>query len=77
MSITSRFIIKHDRKIHRALEIMPGAFSWSTIIFFFFGSFLFPFVIAYLVILFDIFWFYKSVTFAITAVLSYVRIKSS
>jgi cellulose synthase/poly-beta-1,6-N-acetylglucosamine synthase-like glycosyltransferase len=77
MSIASNFIIKHDRKIHRALEIMPGVFSWSTIIFFFFGSFLIPFIIAYLVILFDIFWFYKSITFAITALLSYFRIKAS
>lgn len=71
------FIIKHDKKIHRMLEILPGAFSWGTIVFFLTGSFLFPLTIAYLVILFDIFWFYKSITFAGLALLSYLRIKAS
>lgn len=72
-----QFIIKHDRLVHRLLEILPGTFSWGTIIFFFAGSFLIPIYIAYLVIIFDVFWFYKSVTFAITAVVSYFRIKAS
>lgn len=77
MSIIRNFIIKHDRKVHRLLEMLPGAFSWGTIIFFLTGSFLFPFTIAYLVVLFDIFWFYKSITFSGLALLSYFRIKAS
>ena len=72
-----KFIIKYDKKIHRMLEIMPGTISWSTIIFYFIGSFAIPLYMAYLVILFDIFWFYKSITFATTAILSYFRIKAS
>ena len=72
-----QFIIKHDRKIHRLLEILPGTFSWGTIGFFFIGSFLIPIYIAYLVILFDVFWFYKSITFSIYSVVSYLRIKAS
>lgn len=71
------FILKHDKKIHRALEILPGAFSWSMIILFFAGSFLFPFQLAYVVIFFDIFWLYKSVTFAVSALVSYFRIQAS
>ena len=71
------FIIKHDRRIHRLLEMLPGTFSWGTILFFFIGSFLIPIYIAYLVIVFDIFWLYKSATFAVTAVVSYLRIKAS
>lgn len=72
-----QFIIAHDRQIHRLLEILPGAFSWGTIIFFFTGSFIFPVFIAYLVIIFDIFWLYKSITFATASVISYLRINAS
>ena len=77
MGYFRRFILKNDKKVHRVLEILPGAFSWGTIILFFAGSFLFPIYLAYLVIFFDIFWFYKSITFALTAVISYFRIKAS
>jgi cellulose synthase/poly-beta-1,6-N-acetylglucosamine synthase-like glycosyltransferase len=72
-----KFLLKHDRRVHRLLEILPGTFSWSTILLFFLGSFLFPLKLAYFIILFDIFWLYKSVSFAITSVVSYFRIKAS
>lgn len=72
-----QFILNHDKKIHRVLEILPGSFSWGMILLFFSGSFLFPIYLAYIVIFFDIFWFYKSISFAFTAVLSYLRIKAS
>lgn len=71
------FFLKNDKVIQRLLEIMPGAVSWGTIIFYFVGSYTIPLYMAYLVILFDLFWFYKSITYAITAVLSYLRIKAS
>lgn len=72
-----KIFLKYDRQIHRLLEIMPGAFSWGTIFIFFIGSFLFPLKLAYFIILFDIFWLYKSISFAITAVISYFRMKAS
>ena len=71
------FIVTHDRLVQRLLEMLPGVFSWGTIIFFFTGSFLIPLQIAYFVILFDVFWLYKSITFAASAILSYWRIKAS
>jgi cellulose synthase/poly-beta-1,6-N-acetylglucosamine synthase-like glycosyltransferase len=72
-----KIILKYDRQVHRLLEILPGTFSWSTILLFFIGSFLFPLKLAYFIIFFDIFWLYKSVSFAITSVVSYFRIKAS
>jgi cellulose synthase/poly-beta-1,6-N-acetylglucosamine synthase-like glycosyltransferase len=72
-----RFILAHERQFHRGLEILVGSFSWLTIILFFAGSFLFPFQLAYIVIFFDVFWFYKSITFTISAIVSYFRIKAS
>ncbi|MBM3209287.1 glycosyltransferase family 2 protein [Candidatus Shapirobacteria bacterium] len=71
------FFLKYDRQIQRLLEILPGTVSWGLIVFFFAGSFLIPLYIAYLVIFFDIFWFYKSITFAFSTTLSYLRIKAS
>ncbi|MDP3955070.1 MAG: glycosyltransferase family 2 protein [bacterium] len=71
------FIIKYDRQVHRALEILPGAFSWSAILLLLVGGFLIPTKVAYLVILFYVFWFYKSVTIAFFSVLTYYRIKAS
>lgn len=71
------FIIRHDKKIRRWLEIFLGAFSWGMIIFFLTGSFLFPIYIAYIVIFFDVFWLYKSISFSFTACISYLRIKAS
>ncbi len=72
-----KIFLKYDKKIQRLLEIFPGLFSWGMITFYFVGSLTIPLYMAYFVIFFDVFWFYKSITFAITAVISHVRIKAS
>jgi len=69
--------LKHERLMRRMLEILPGFTSWSLILFPFWGSFFSPAIVAYFVLLFDVFWFYKSATFAFTVVLSHLRIKAS
>ncbi len=71
------FILKHEKKIHRFLEILPGTVSWSLILFFLVGGFIIPVTIAYIVLIFDVFWVYKSITIAFMAVVSYLRIKAS
>jgi cellulose synthase/poly-beta-1,6-N-acetylglucosamine synthase-like glycosyltransferase len=72
-----QFILKHEKRIHRLLEILPGAVSWSLILFLLIGGFIIPVTVAYLVLLFDVFWVYKSVTIAVMAVVAYFRIKAS
>lgn len=71
------FIIKHDKSVQRLLEIMPGFTSWTLISFPFWGSFISPTAVAYFILLFDVFWFYKSASFAFTALLSHFRMKAS
>lgn len=71
------WIKKHDKKIHRFLEILPGFFSWSLILFPIWGSFLIPIAVAYYIIAFDVYWFYRSVSMAILALLSYFKIRAS
>ncbi len=63
--------------IQRALEILPGFTSWSLILFPVWGSFFFPTLVAYFVLLFNVFWFYKAGVLAVTAVLSHFRMKAS
>ena len=69
------FVEKHDRKVHRFLEILPGGVSWSLILFPVWGSFLIPIAVAYYIIAFDIYWFYRSASMAVFAFSSYFKIR--
>ncbi|MBU2051961.1 hypothetical protein KKH13_02030 [Patescibacteria group bacterium] len=66
-----------DKKLIRALEILPGAISWSLIIFPIWGSLVVPVAVAYYIIAFDIYWLYRSFWTAALSLLSYYRIKAS
>ncbi|OGD93576.1 hypothetical protein A3H87_01765 [Candidatus Curtissbacteria bacterium RIFCSPLOWO2_02_FULL_42_37] len=71
------FVEKYDKQVHRFLEILPGTFSWSLILFPVWGSFWIPHYVAYYVILFDIVWFYKSGTLALASTLSHLKLNAS
>ncbi|MBI2598700.1 glycosyltransferase family 2 protein [Candidatus Curtissbacteria bacterium] len=72
-----RFVERYDRQVHRFLEILPGTFSWSLILFPVWGSFWIPHYVAYYIILFDVLWFYKSGSLAVTSVLSHVKLNAA
>lgn len=72
-----QFIERYDRQVHRFLEILPGTFSWSLILFPVWGSFWIPHYVAYYIILFDVLWFYKSGSLAVTSVLSHVKLNAA
>ena len=69
--------IENNYRFHRFLEIMPGTFSWSLILFLVWGSFLLPHYVAAFIILFDIYWLYKSANIAITSLISHYKIKAA
>ena len=71
------FIIKHERGILRALEILPGFVSWNLILFPYWGVFVIPSAVAYFVLGFNIYWFYQSFQIGITAIISHLRIQAS
>jgi len=66
-----------ERFIQRALEILPGFVSWNLILFPIWGAFVIPMGVAYFVLLFDVFWLYKSTTLAFFALLPHFRIEAS
>ncbi len=61
----------------RLLEILPGFVSWNLILFPIWGAFVFPIGVAYFVLLFNVFWFYKSTAIAIFATISFFRIQAA
>jgi cellulose synthase/poly-beta-1,6-N-acetylglucosamine synthase-like glycosyltransferase len=71
------FITRHDKVIHRLLEILPGFVSWNIILFPYWGIFVIPTTVAYFILIFNIYWFYQSLQIAITAVISHLRIQAS
>lgn len=71
------FIIRHDKGILRALEILPGFVSWNLILFPYWGIFVMPTVVAYFILLFNIYWFYQSLQIAVGSIVSHVRIQAA
>src|SRR3989339_523287 len=72
-----RFILKHEKQVLRAFEILPGFFSWNMILLPYWGIFVFPNFIAYFILLFNVYWFYQSFLIAITSFISHLKIQAS
>ena len=64
-------------KTKRLLEMLPGFVSWSLILFPIWGSFLIPLTLAYFILFFDVYWFYKSFSLVITAFIASRKIKAA
>jgi len=64
-----------DRLIYRALEILPGALSWGTILGTIMASFFVPVWAAYFIIAFDLYWLMKNGYLAIHLRHNWKRIK--
>ncbi len=72
-----KLILKHERKILRCLEILPGFVSWNLILFPYWGILIIPEVVAYFILAFNIYWFYQSLSVALTTIISHLRIQAS
>jgi hypothetical protein len=77
MSLLKSFALKHQHKIQRALEILPGFVSWNLILFPYWGIFVIPTAVAYFILIFNIYWFYQSLGIAITIIISHLIIQAS
>ena len=67
---------RHPVRTKRALEILPGLVSWFLILFPVWGSWVIPEIVAYYIIGFSVYWFYRSMTTAGLAVLGYLKMRS-
>lgn len=75
--VIRNYILKHEQKIQRLLEILPGFVSWNIIFFPYWGIFVIPNVVAYFVLAYNIYWFYQSFQIAISATVAHLRVQSS
>ncbi|MBI2405898.1 glycosyltransferase family 2 protein [Candidatus Microgenomates bacterium] len=66
----------HESKFQRMLEILPGSLAWGIIFFPAIGGFFIPEVVAYAVIIFLAYWFYRSFQSAILGVRGYFLLKT-
>lgn len=67
---------RYPEKLQRFLEILLPSVSWIVITMPFWLSFTHPAIVAYLVIGFDVYWFYKSATLAINSLRSYLALSA-
>lgn len=70
------FVEQNDARVQRFLEILPGLLAWSIILLPLWGAFLMPQIVAYLVLGFIVFWFYRSFSAAILGFRGYLRIRA-
>ena len=52
---------KKDRLIYRFFEILPGFLAWTTLVIIVVFSFIWPVAVAIFIIIFDVYWFVKTV----------------
>jgi len=69
--------MKGEKRTIRLFEILPGFFSWNLILFPHWGILVIPEVVAYFVLIFNVYWFYQSFMIAISASLSHIRIQAA
>ncbi len=75
--MVKKYFRRHPIKTKRALEIIPGLFSWSLILFPVWGSFVVPKWVAYYVIVFTVYWLYRSLVVAALSIAAHFRIKAA
>lgn len=76
-SFFDKIFTRYPIKTRRALEILPGFVSWTLILFPLWGSFLIPLAVAYFILFFDVYWFYKSFSLVIMAFIASRKIKEA
>ncbi len=74
--MVKNYFRRHPIRTRRALEIMPGVFSWFMILFPVWGSFVFPHLVAYYVIIFAVYWLYRSLSLTLFATISHLKIRA-
>lgn len=66
-----------DRSLYRFFELMPGFFSWLTLIFAFLLSWLIPFWVALFIIAFDVYWLCRVLYLSFHQVSSFRKMRAN
>lgn len=68
---------RYPIKTRRLLELFPGLISWTLILFPLWGGLFFPVFLAYFIVIFDVYWLYKSLSLTVTALVASNKIKDA
>lgn len=71
----AKFIRRHETKLERFLEILPGALTWTALLAPFWLSFTLPFAVAYLIIIADIYWLLNALKIAVLIYVGYRKVE--
>lgn len=72
-----KMFTRYPVKTKRLLEILPGLMSWTVILSPIWASLLVPTLLAYFILFFDMYWFYKSYSLVINAYRGAKKIKKA
>ena len=75
--IEQDFIRRHDTKIERLLEMLPGVLMWVALTSPIWLSFKLPFAVAYLIILADVYWLFNAIKIAALILIGYKKMQSA
>src|SRR5260221_4845966 len=76
-SFFQKIFERYPVKTRRFLELIPGVVSWTLISFPIWGSLFLPVALAYFILFFDVYWFYKSSSLAILSLIASGKIKKA
>lgn len=73
----NKIFTRYPIKTHRSLLALPGITSWTLILFPIWGSIFIPYTVAYFILFFDVYWFYRSFSLMFTAYIGSKKIKEA
>src|SRR5690348_12914436 len=78
MSVTFQGVFaRYPGVARRVLEIVPGALTWSMLLAPLWASFLIPYALAFFLLLFNLFWLYKSLALMICCFIASTKIQQA
>lgn len=69
------FILKHETRVERLLEILPGAFTWLALTSPIWLSFTLPYAVAYLILIADVYWLLSALRIGVLILLGYKKME--
>lgn len=71
----TEFVLKHEDRIERILEIIPGSLTWLALTSPIWLSFSLPYAVAYLILIADVYWLLTALRIAVLILLGYRKME--
>lgn len=71
------FVLKHETKFERMLEIFPGVFTWLALTSPIWLSFTLPYAVAYLILIADVYWLLNALKIGVLIIAGYKKMEQA